>query len=49
MPTITAKLVIEFLDFHGFIQSGQSGSHKFFRHPDIRIVTILDHTGEDLG
>jgi len=49
MPTIKAKLMIEFLNFHGFIQSRQRGSHKFFRHPDGRTATVPDHKGEDLG
>lgn len=49
MPTITAKLLIEFLGFHGFTQTRQRGSHKFFRHPDGRTATVPDHKGEDLG
>lgn len=49
MPTITARLLIEFLSYHGFNQSRQRGSHKFFRHPDGRTATVPDHKGEDLG
>ena len=49
MPTVTAKLMIEFLKSLGFKQVRQKGSHKFFRHPDGRTATVPDHKGEDLG
>lgn len=49
MPTITVKLMIEFLESLGFEQIRQKGSHKFFRHPDGRTATVPDHKGEDLG
>jgi predicted RNA binding protein YcfA (HicA-like mRNA interferase family) len=49
MPTVTAKVVIEFLASLGFVQVRQRGSHKFFRHADGRTATVPDHRGEDLG
>jgi predicted RNA binding protein YcfA (HicA-like mRNA interferase family) len=49
MPTITAKVMIEFLKSLGFNQVRQKGSHKFFRHADGRTATVPDHRGEDLG
>jgi len=49
LPTITAKIIIDFLKDQGFVFSRQKGSHKFFRHPDGRTATIPDHKGEDLG
>jgi predicted RNA binding protein YcfA (HicA-like mRNA interferase family) len=49
MPTITAKLMVEFLRSLGFEQVRQKGSHKFFRHADGRTATVPDHKGEDLG
>lgn len=49
MPTINAKLMIEFLNFHGFIMSRQRGSHKFFKHHDGKTAIMPDHKGEDLG
>jgi predicted RNA binding protein YcfA (HicA-like mRNA interferase family) len=49
MPTITAKLMIQFLESLGFIMTRQKGSHKFFRHPDGRTATVPVHKGEDLG
>ncbi len=49
MPTITAKVMVEFLESLGFQQIRQKGSHRFFRHPDGRTATVPDHRGEDLG
>ena len=44
-----AREVIRFLEHPGFVQVRQRGSHKFFRHPDGRTVTVPEHRGEDLG
>ena len=49
MPTISAKIMIKFISDQGFQQVRQKGSHKFFRHPDGRTVTVPYHKGEDLG
>jgi len=49
IPTITSKVMIEFLTSLGFGLVRQKGSHKFFRHPDGRTATVPDHKGEDLG
>lgn len=49
VPTITAKVIIEFLTSLGFEQVRQRGSHKFFRHADGRTASVPDHPGEDLG
>ena len=49
IPTITAKVMINFLNSLGFKQIRQKGSHKFFRHLDGRTATVPDHKGEDLG
>jgi len=49
MPTITAKVMIDFLRSLGFEQARQKGSHKFFRHTDGRTATVPDHKGESLG
>jgi predicted RNA binding protein YcfA (HicA-like mRNA interferase family) len=46
---VRAREVIRFLHSLGFRQVRQKGSHKFFRHPDGRAVTVPDHRGEDLG
>ena len=49
MPTITAKVIIEFLKSLGFEQVREKGSHKFFRHSDGRTATVPGHKGETLG
>ena len=49
MPTIAAKIMVEFLESLGFQQMRRKGSHRFFRHPDGRTATVPDHKGEDLG
>ncbi len=49
MPTITAKIMINFLKHLGFQQVRQKGSHHFFKHPDGRTATVPVHRGEDLG
>ena len=49
MPTITARIMADFLMHLGFLQVRQRGSHRFFRHPDGRTATVPDHRGEDLG
>ncbi|HEY6293893.1 MAG TPA: type II toxin-antitoxin system HicA family toxin [Terriglobia bacterium] len=43
-----ARQVIRFLEGLAFHQVRQKGSHKFFRHPDGRTVTVPDHQGEDI-
>lgn len=49
MPTITARIMIQFLKHLGFQQVRQRGSHRFFRHPDGRTATVPDHRAENLG
>jgi len=49
MSTVKAKVMIKFLESLGFELIRQRGSHKFFKHPDGRTVTVPDHQGEDLG
>jgi predicted RNA binding protein YcfA (HicA-like mRNA interferase family) len=49
LPIVTAITVIRFFNYSGFKLKRQKGSHKFFRHPDGRTITIPDHTGENLG
>jgi predicted RNA binding protein YcfA (HicA-like mRNA interferase family) len=46
---VRARDIIRFLDYLGFEQVRQKGSHKFFRHPDGRTATVPDHRGEELG
>ena len=49
IPAITARLLIQFLQYSGFQQVRQKGSHIFFRHSDGRTGTVPMHKGEDLG
>jgi predicted RNA binding protein YcfA (HicA-like mRNA interferase family) len=49
LPTIPAKVMVQFLRSQGFQQARQKGSHRFFRHSDGRTATVPDHRGEDLG
>jgi predicted RNA binding protein YcfA (HicA-like mRNA interferase family) len=49
LHAVRAREVIRFLESIGFVQARQKGSHRFFRHPDGRTVTVPDHKGEDLG
>ena len=49
LPTISAGLMVKFLQDMGFKKSRGHGSHIFFRHPDGRTATVPLHKGEDLG
>jgi predicted RNA binding protein YcfA (HicA-like mRNA interferase family) len=50
MPQITAREIIQFLKYHGFVEGRQSGSHSTLWHPEKEIsVTIPVHSGCDLG
>ena len=49
MPIITAKVMMNFLEYLGFQKVRQRGSHCFFRHYDGRTATVPDHVSEDLG
>ncbi len=49
LPTMSARVMISFLESLDFEFVRQRGSHKFFRHPDGRTATVPDHKGEDLG
>jgi len=49
LTPLSARVLINFLLFHGFVQVRQKGSHKFFRHEDGRRTTVPYHQGEELG
>ena len=48
LPVIDAKKFIKFLESLGFEQIRQKGSHKRFKHPDGRYITIPDHGKKSL-
>jgi predicted RNA binding protein YcfA (HicA-like mRNA interferase family) len=37
-----------FLEKEGFLAERQSGSHRFYRHPDGRTTVVPIHTNKDL-
>jgi len=43
LPMVTAKTIIQFLNYLGFELKRQRGSHNG------RTATVPDHSGEDLG
>jgi len=49
MPVVTPRMMASFLEYLGFEEVRQRGSHHFFRHPDGRTATIPEHGNEDLG
>jgi len=48
-PIITAREILAYLKYLGFMELRQKGSHRFFKHPDGRTATVPIHKGEDLG
>ena len=49
LHAVRARDIIRFLEYLGFEQVRQKGSHRFFRHRDGRTATVPEHRGEDLG
>lgn len=49
IPALTPDDVIRALHKLGFEVVRQRGSHVRMRHPDLRIVTVPVHAGQDLG
>lgn len=50
LPQITARELIRFLKFHGFVEDRQSGSHLTLWHETRKVaVTVPVHTGCDIG
>ncbi|MFA5462063.1 MAG: type II toxin-antitoxin system HicA family toxin [Sulfurimonas sp.] len=48
LPVISAKELIKFLQYKGFVFVRQKGSHQRYKHPDGRAVTIPLHGKSDL-
>ena len=42
-PVCTASEVVKVIRQHGFVLSGQRGSHQKWRHPDGRMVIVAHH------
>ena len=48
LPVISAKELIKFLQYKGFVFVRQKGSHQRYKHPDGRAVTVPVHGKSDL-
>lgn len=48
LTLVTDKQMIKILEYLGFKEVRQKGSHKFFKHSDRRATLVPVH-GEDLG
>ena len=49
LPVLKPKEASRILENLGFIQVRQRGSHRQFRHPDVRQTTVPDHGSRDLS
>jgi len=50
LPQVTARELVRFLKFQGFVEDRQSGSHLTLWHPERNVsVTVPVHTGCDIG
>lgn len=48
LPVISAKELIKFLQYKGFIFARQKGSHQRYKHPDGQAITVPVHGKSDL-
>lgn len=48
IPILKLQEVIRLLEKRGFVEVRQRGSHKQFRHPDGRGMTVPCHKGRDI-
>ena len=48
LPVISAKDLIKFLQFKGFIFVRQKGSHQRYKHLDGRAITVPVHGKDNL-
>lgn len=49
LPTLKPHEVVALLEFHGFREVRQRGSHKQFRHADGRGTTVPFHAARDVS
>lgn len=49
LPVVTSAQLIRALERAGFEAARQRGSHRRFRHPDGRVVTVPVHGSADVG
>ncbi|OGN02312.1 MAG: hypothetical protein A2655_03805 [Candidatus Yanofskybacteria bacterium RIFCSPHIGHO2_01_FULL_43_42] len=48
LPRLTAKQIISILEKRGFKLARQSGSHKIFRNPEGKRITVPFHDNKTL-
>lgn len=49
IPVLKPREVVVLLELLGFAEVRQRGSHKQFRHPDGRCITVPFHAGRDIS
>jgi predicted RNA binding protein YcfA (HicA-like mRNA interferase family) len=49
LPVLKPREVVTRLEFLGFVEVRQRGSHKQFRHSDGRCTTVPFHLGQDIS
>jgi predicted RNA binding protein YcfA (HicA-like mRNA interferase family) len=49
LPVLKPQELVRHLERLGFAESRQKGSHKQFRHPDGRAITVPLHKGQDIS
>ena len=49
LPVLKLREVVALLEALGFEEARQKGSHKQFRHPDVRCTTVPFHPGRDVS
>jgi len=49
VPVLKPNKVVSILESLGFLEVRQKGSHKQFRHPDGRGMTVPFHAGRDIS
>ena len=49
LPILKPREVVALLEILGFSEVRQRGSHKQFRHPDVRCTTVPFHAGRDVS
>jgi predicted RNA binding protein YcfA (HicA-like mRNA interferase family) len=49
IPILKVKLFEKLLFYLGFELKRQSGSHRFYRHPDGRYTTLPHHGNKEIG
>ncbi|MGD0088371.1 MAG: type II toxin-antitoxin system HicA family toxin [Planctomycetota bacterium] len=49
LPSVSFRIMDKLLRRLGFQAVRQKGSHIFYRHPDGRTTSLIDHAGRDYG